>query len=130
MIIIDRRFTLWTIVILVILLDQLTKSLAQKYFTVVCNQNFAFGIGTNATLVTLIVVAIVFWLLAHEKRLATAIGLTLIFSGGLSNIVDRVNFGCVRDFVSLLNFPSFNLADSVITVGAIIIFYTIFRSKL
>ena len=128
--IIDRRFTLWAIVILVILLDQLTKTLAQKYFTVVCNQNFAFGIGTNATLVTLFVVAIVFWLLAHEKRLIAAVGLALIFGGGLSNIVDRVNFGCVRDFVSLLNFPSFNLADSVITVGAIIIFYTIFRSKL
>ena len=121
--IIDRRFTLWAIVILVILLDQLTKTLAQKYFTVVCNQNFAFGIGTNATLVTLFVVAIVFWLLAHEKRLIAAVGLALIFGGGLSNIVDRVNFGCVRDFISLLNFPSFNLADRLITVGALLIIY-------
>ena len=127
--IIDRRFTLWAIVILVILLDQLTKTLAQKYFTVVCNQNFAFGIGTNATLVTLFVVAIVFWLLAHEKRLIAAVGLALIFGGGLSNIVDRVNFGCVRDFISIGDLPSFNIADSFLTAGALVVFIDIFKRR-
>jgi len=128
-VIIDRRFTLWAIVILVILLDQLTKTLAQKYFTVVCNQNFAFGIGTNATLVTLFVVAIVFWLLAHEKRLIAAVGLALIFGGGLSNIVDRVNFGCVRDFISIGDLPSFNIADSFLTAGALVVFIDIFKRR-
>ena len=127
--IIDRRFTLWAIVILVILLDQLTKTLAQKYFTVVCNQNFAFGIGTNATLVTLFVVAIVFWLLAHEKRLIAAVGLALIFGGGLSNIVDRVNFGCVRDFISIGDLPSFNISNSFLTAGALVVFIDIFKRR-
>ena len=126
---IDRRFAASIIVILVILLDQLTKTLAQKYFTVVCNQNFAFGIGTNATLVTLFVVAIVFWLLTHEKRLTTAIGLALIFGGGLSNIVDRVNFGCVRDFISIGVLPSFNVADSFLTAGALVVFIDIFKRR-
>ena len=126
---IDRRFAASIIVILVILLDQLTKTLAQKYFTVVCNQNFAFGIGTNATLVTLFVVAIVFWLLAHEKRLIAAVGLALIFGGGLSNIVDRVNFGCVRDFISIGDLPSFNIADSFLTAGALVVFIDIFKRR-
>ena len=127
--IIDRRFTLWAIVILVILLDQLTKSLAQKYFTVVCNQNFAFNIGSHATLVTLVVVTIVFWILTREKRFTATIGLALIFAGGLSNIVDRVNFGCVRDFISIGVLPSFNIADSFLTAGALVVFIDIFKRR-
>jgi signal peptidase II len=128
-VIINRRFTLWAIVILVFLLDQLTKSLAQKYFTVVCNQNFAFGLGSGTTLVTLVVITIVFWLLIHEKRSTAAIGLALIFGGGLSNIFDRVNFGCVRDFISIGVLPSFNIADSFLTAGALVVFVDIFKRR-
>jgi len=128
-VIIDRRFTLWAIVILVILLDQLTKTLAQKYFTVVCNQNFAFGIGFNATLVILFVVAFVFWLLTHEKRFAVTVGLALIFGGGLSNIIDRVNVGCVRDFISIGALPSFNVADAFLTTGSLVVFVDIFKRR-
>lgn len=60
------------------------------------------------------------WLKRADSRLlAAALGLTI--GGALGNIVDRVRFGAVFDFVDLHAFgwhwPAFNLADSAITVG-------------
>lgn len=46
------------------------------------------------------------------------ISLIFIFSGAISNISDRIIFGCVIDFIKLPLFPAFNLADVFITVGA------------
>jgi lipoprotein signal peptidase len=47
--------------------------------------------------------------------------LILIFSGGISNIIDRLQFGCVIDFIDLKFWPIFNLADIYITIGVIIL---------
>jgi lipoprotein signal peptidase len=49
----------------------------------------------------------------------------LILAGGVSNLIDRICFGCVIDFIDLKFWPVFNLADIYITMGGIIliIFY-------
>lgn len=49
-------------------------------------------------------------------------GLWLIFAGGLGNVFDRIAYGFVVDFLDLafFNFPIFNLADTCITIGAIL----------
>jgi len=62
----------------------------------------------------------------REKKIPSAIGLSLIFGGGVSNLVDRLMLGCVRDFINLpswTRWPSFNLADSAISIGVLIIGY-------
>lgn len=66
-----------------------------------------------------------------EKGLITA--LTFILGGAIGNLVDRVVYGEVIDFLdfywSRLHWPAFNFADSFITVGVVITFYYLVRSK-
>lgn len=114
---------------LILTFDQISKSVAPNYFNVVCNKGIAFGIGSDATLISGFVLVVVFWILTQEKNRFSILGLSLIFGGGISNLIDRINLGCVRDFVTLGNFPSFNLADSVITLGALIIIGQVFLKK-
>ncbi len=63
-----------------------------------------------------------FWLL---------FGLLLIISGGLGNFIDRVRLGYVVDMVHLdfMNFAIFNVADSYLTVGVIILFITLWKEE-
>src|SRR5690606_25384449 len=63
-----------------------------------------------------------------------AVALALVLGGALGNLVDRVVFGHVVDFILLhwqnrWYFPAFNLADSAITVGAILLALDMFNSK-
>ena len=81
----------------------------------------------------LIVVGLSIWLWRAENRwLAGAIG--LIIGGAVGNIVDRLRFGAVADFlyfhVGEFYWPAFNLADSAITIGvAILIFDSLFGQR-
>lgn len=49
------------------------------------------------------------------------VGILLVLSGAISNIIDRLHYGCVVDFIDLKIWPVFNLADIYITIGAIIL---------
>lgn len=55
------------------------------------------------------------------NRLTTAIPLAMIIGGALGNVIDRLRFGAVADFIDLhimgYHWPAFNLADSMITIG-------------
>lgn len=61
-----------------------------------------------------------------EKRLA-ATALALVMGGALGNVIDRVRFGAVVDFVQWhvagYYWPAFNIADSAITVGAVLLVF-------
>jgi signal peptidase II len=85
-------------------------------------QRWAFtvlAIGVSITLV--------FWLrkLALATQGLLAFGLALIVGGAIGNVIDRVEHGFVVDFVhvhwGLHFFPAFNVADSAITIGAILV---------
>jgi signal peptidase II len=70
-----------------------------------------------------VVVALVVWL-HRTDHLLTGIALGLVIGGALGNIVDRIRFGAVVDFLDFhlagYHWPAFNLADSAICVGAAI----------
>ncbi|MCC7362993.1 MAG: signal peptidase II [Dehalococcoidia bacterium] len=53
------------------------------------------------------------------------IGLALMLGGAIGNLIDRVRNGEVVDFVKVPNFPAFNVADSCITVGVIILMWAL-----
>ncbi len=71
--------------------------------------------------------AIVVWLwrLRRSAHVVLALGLALVLGGALGNVIDRIRTGHVVDFVQVLimgwPFPSFNVADSAITVGAVLL---------
>ena len=134
----------------VLSLDQLSKFLIVKYLsvgqsiplirevlhlTLVHNRGAAFGILRNQVpffiFTSILVVALIFFSLkgSKHKKIYTA-GLSLILAGALGNLSDRVFLGYVVDFLDFRVWPVFNVADSAITIGAILLGWNIlFKDK-
>lgn len=74
-----------------------------------------------ATVVSLFI-AVWLWRLRRSRPLVLSAGLALVLGGAIGNLVDRIRLGYVVDFIQVYigswPFPSFNVADSAITVGA------------
>lgn len=81
-----------------------------------------FFIGLSA----LVSIVLVFWLMRMDKNMKTlSASLALILSGAIgNNLIDRVLYGHVIDFIHVYyqswHFPAFNIADSAITLGVIL----------
>jgi signal peptidase II len=99
------------------------------------NDGVAFGfLPGNHVAVTVIVALALVVLLAyfarHRTRALIWLPTGMIAGGALGNVLDRVRHGSVTDFVKLpLGWPPFNLADASITVGILILFVLIDRSR-
>lgn len=136
--------------IIVIVLDQITKYLAFKFispfetvkvlpfFNLVnlTNTGSAFGMFRNLgneifIVISLIAIAVIVFMLWKEKE--DSLGLSLVLSGAVGNLIDRSLYGYVRDFIDIhggsLHWPAFNIADSAITIGIAIIFIKILKVK-
>lgn len=144
----------------IILVDLLTKSFFQSYFVdgdrdpiviidkvisfvYVKNTGAAFGIfSDNAILLAIfsivfLVVFLIFDIFAGSKNIWYMLGFSFILGGAIGNMVDRIAFNFVRDFIYLdfmSWFPVFNIADIFLTVGVIcfsvyILFYMFKEEK-
>jgi signal peptidase II len=86
----------------------------------------ALALGVSALLVAWL------WRLSKTQRLL-GVALALVLGGALGNAVDRVLLGHVVDFISVhyagRYFPTFNLADSAISVGAVLLLLDSFWSR-
>ncbi len=76
----------------------------------------------------------VVWLMArHTQQKLFCLALTLILGGAVGNLIDRVLFGAVVDFLQFhyggWYFPAFNVADSSITCGAVLLILDGFRGE-
>lgn len=135
--------------LLVILLDQLSKQLATSMLqlhtpvavlpsfslTLMHNTGAAFSFLSQAggwqrwfftALALIISVVLLRWLTqlkTHEHGLAIA--LSLVLGGAIGNVWDRILYGHVIDFIDIhyrnWHWPAFNIADSAITVGAVLL---------
>ena len=135
---------------LIIFFDQLTKILVIKNFqlyeslsilpffnlTFIVNYGFAFGFLNNPSLNQIIVVLVIFSIIAYFLYLLIKtqdqffrFSLILVLSGAVGNFIDRVLHGFVIDFIDIYlgsyHWPAFNLADSSITLGFILIMFNI-----
>ena len=80
-------------------------------------------------IITFIAIAFfIFLLVRNEWSKIEEIGILLIIGGAIGNFIDRVTLGSVTDFILVyyndFYFPAFNLADSFITVGIIVLLIT------
>jgi len=55
------------------------------------------------------------------------LGLALMLGGAVGNLIDRVKDGEVVDFIKVPNFPAFNVADSAITIGVLVLVWAMLR---
>lgn len=131
--------------------DQLAKNIIQKvmsegqsipvfpffYLTYTHNPGAAFGLFAYRTsiliIITILVIVIMAAILqvrpiAGKKRLIR-IGIGLIIGGALSNLVDRLQFGLVIDYLDFRIWPVFNLADTAIFIGACLLFKEIWYGE-
>ena len=97
------------------------------------NQRWVVGVLT-AIMLAFVLVVLLSRRLAHSR--VGTLGLLMIFSGGIGNLIDRMVNGYVVDFIHYykwFDFPVFNFADCCVTIGAVLIFvYAFFfidRSK-
>ncbi len=76
------------------------------------------------------VACILLFIFTIRKR---SVLLSLILGGAISNLIDRIRIGAVVDFIDIgignLRWPTFNVADSCITIGVIIIIITQFKHR-
>ena len=127
---------------IVVVLDQITKYLALTYINpydsfkilpflhlvLVTNKGAAFGmfkhIGSSFFIAaSVIAIIFVIYLLIRGKE--DHLGLSLILGGAIGNLIDRILYGSVVDFIDLsigkYHWPAFNIADSALSVGVTII---------
>jgi signal peptidase II len=141
----------------VVALDQTTKFLVTRFlelyervevlpvldFTLLHNTGAAFSILAGASgwqrnffigLGSVVSLGLIVWLwrLPRGERLLP-ISLALIVGGAIGNVIDRVLHGYVIDFIHAhwggAYFPAFNIADSAITIGAVLLMLDAFREK-
>lgn len=147
----------------VILLDQLTKhwiiatlrlhegfTVVDRFFNIVHvrNPGAAFGFLAGASpafrsvfflAVTLVAILLIIHYLRHTLRqtgiekLPLVFSLALIFAGAVGNLIDRLRFGEVVDFLDLYvgsyHWPAFNVADASISIGAAVLAISLFAKR-
>ncbi len=143
-----RAMLLWLILIVILVLDQAAKYLASInllegetipvingifHITLVHNRGAAFGLfqahsGVFVVL-SIIVASLILYLnyrWVNKGTLVTCV-LALIVGGAVGNLIDRIRLGYVVDFLDFRIWPVFNVADSAISIGTIVLIIYIIR---
>ncbi|MBW2544025.1 MAG: lipoprotein signal peptidase [Deltaproteobacteria bacterium] len=112
--------------------------------TYVRNPGAAFGFLANAApmfrslfliIVSAAAIAMILWFLAKNKSagMLLTFALSLILGGAVGNLLDRIRFGSVVDFLDFYiaswHWPAFNVADSAISVGAVLLIAEMLRRE-
>ncbi|MDR0953185.1 MAG: signal peptidase II [Elusimicrobiota bacterium] len=134
---------------LLFLADRISKILALVYLrllgkveilpffnlTYVENTGAAFGTFQNGNIL-LALLSIVFLFLIFKWRSDILpygkfahYGIILIIAGALGNLYDRIVLGFVVDYFDFIVWPVFNIADSCITIGAVLVFIALIKNR-
>jgi signal peptidase II len=154
-----KRVVCAVIVVLIFAGDQITKRIVQQsiphdteipvisgFFNITHTENsgIAFSLFAGASSpwklvlligvsLALLITVIVIGLKSRDMSWGTGVGLAMILGGASSNLFDRIRFGQVVDFLDVYyrsyHWPTFNVADSAIVVGAGLLIIEILTSK-
>ena len=108
---------------------------ASLNFTLAYNKGAAFSLFANAggwqtaffTFIALLAIIIIIRMLKSltKDQLQQGLGLALILGGAVGNLIDRIAFSKVTDFIDVYynnwHFATFNIADMAITIGAVLV---------
>ena len=119
-------------------IDQFTKHFVPD---IICNPYISWSIPLHGIFLWVLIISSLFVLFYTLKKTNFSYPLLLITAGAIGNIIDRLHSNCVIDFISLssvplinrisflANFPTFNLADTFITIGTIFFFWQEFKKR-
>lgn len=134
--------------IIVVITDQVTKHLVRAFISPyetkgllpflqivhIRNEGAAFGLFRglgNITFIIISIIAILIVLYILLKDSKDRLSLSLILGGASGNLIDRIIYGNVTDFLDLyasrFHWPAFNVADSALTIGIFLIFFNNLR---
>ena len=143
----------------VIVLDQITKAaIVARFFkhesyaivdgffnlVYVMNPGAAFGFLANMSEkfryiffigITVVVILLIIYYIIKSKpqNMLMVTSLTLIFAGAVGNLIDRIRFGAVVDFLDVYigtaHWPAFNVADSAISIGAVLMIWGMIMNR-
>ncbi len=97
------------------------------------NAGISFGRFTDARDVVLVAVALLCAVLVLAVALAPSryrVGLGVLLGGAAGNLVDRLRFGAVIDFIDVPWWPTFNIADAAIVAGVALVMWAVLRDEL
>ncbi len=101
--------------------------------TLVFNKGIAFGLFSRPPYlfpyIAAIAALILLFIFYKKTNMASSVYLGLISGGAIGNLADRLRFGCVIDFLDFRVWPVFNIADSAITIGAILLAAGILKER-
>ena len=143
-----KNIIIFSVALFIIILDQLTKILVRHYLklnqsiriiknilhlTYITNTGSAFGLFKGFNLVfllfSIIVIIVIFYFMKNikenEKTLQFSIGLLL--GGTIGNLIDRLLYGTVTDFIDFRIWPVFNAADSAVTISIIFLIILLWK---
>ncbi len=132
-----RRLILTSAIL--VLIDQLAKYAmdGKDYFSGFVSLHSAINYGAAFSMLEgwnklfiLVSAMVIIGILYCYKKFKNKLGLMLLFSGTIGNLIDRLFLGYVRDFISVKYFATFNLADSFNVIGAaLIIYFSVMEEK-
>jgi signal peptidase II len=102
------------------------------------NTGVSFGLFSSFPIVVLILSLVIifsvgafFFLKVYKKELnrLESIGFSLLLAGALSNLIERIFYGRITDFIKIGWWPMFNIADSFICVGAGLLVVALVRKE-
>ncbi len=140
--------------ILIVIIDQITKLWSVKFlqgfktievvgdflqFNYIRNYGAAFGFFQNKQLffiiiTSIIIIGIILFIKINNNSKIMDIVLLMIIGGAIGNLIDRIRLGYVIDFIDVkfgnfYDYPVFNIADSFIVVGSILLVYLVLTDK-
>ena len=139
-----KKNTIFYIIIVAIVVVGIVLDMITKHITMGANQSiidgvvsaiFTWNTGAGWSILSdqtllltifsaLLVVALVLLIIFYRPQSKLfSVGTGLVLAGAIGNLIDRIIFGAVRDFIHLdfMSFPVFNVADILLTFGAIIL---------
>lgn len=135
-----NKIVIWIVIITIslILIDQTSKVVVKQNYTepiekgifgihLIENTGMAFGFNSgntkNIILTSLILLIIIHFIRNQKEQIDehTAVAISMILAGGISNLIDRILQGGVVDFISIKNFAIVNIADCYIVIGWVLL---------